>query len=794
MGISIVLIFFLSKSLTIGGTRLPALGHFLNPFTGFWNQASSGKAGSQETYFSSFLVDSVRVEFDRRMVPHIYASDNLSAFYAQGFLHASNRLFQMEITARAISGRLSELLGKATLSRDIFARRIHFSKIVEDKYKIWSRDPDMMAVAEAYVRGVNDYIRQLKPKNYPIEYKLLNASPEEWSVRKSIAVSVSLAATLNLNLQDFERTNTLWTLGPEIYDHLFPLYPDSILPIDIDRSSYPDSVPVHEPQQYGDFDYLKTQFPADPGPGIGSNNWAVRAAITRDSIPILANDPHLRLTLPNIWYELQIHSPDFNTHGVSVPGMPAIVIGFNDRMAWGLTNASIDVLDAYKIKWQDQSAGTYLLDGDTRQAELREEIIHIKGEPDHIETVWDTHWGPVLYKGDLQANQNIAVKWMSALPGDECDLRMLYDLMQARGISDYREAISHFYAPAQNIAFASVDDSIAITVQGKLPIKRPGQGRFILDGSLSANDWQGIIPNSHLPRMINPDRNYILSANEWSTYPDYPYFYTGKFDHYRGRAIAMYLDSLQPLTVNCMKDIQTSTYNLKAAEIIPELLSFLTDQSPGRQWRDSLHRWNYFYEPESVLATLSELWLNEAIQQVFDEIKMADSVALMYPQIWRLGELLQQPDDPIFDRQSTSGISERASDVIQSSWEAALERFEGMPEDDRAWGKRAGLSIDHLLGIPEFSRRNLMTGGNGNTINAITTTNGPSWRMIVELARDSVTAQVIYPGGQSGNPGSQYYDNFIDDWLDGNYYEVRLESDPNDINESIHYSLYMLPQ
>src|SRR5690606_7084841 len=259
MLLSIILLVLLSRPMTIGGINLPAIGHFLNPFTGFWNQAESGKAGSQEIFNSPFLSDSTRIEFDNRMIPHIYAPDNISAFYAQGYLHARNRLFQMELTARAIAGRLSELLGDETLDRDIFARRINFSKIVDDKYEAWSKKPEMMAMVEAYVQGVNDYIRTLQPKNYPLEYKLLSAAPEEWSVRKCIAVSVSLAATLNLNLEDFAQTNTLWNIGPELHSKLFPLFPDTILPIDIDKIHYPDSVPVLDPQTYDRLDSLKEQ-------------------------------------------------------------------------------------------------------------------------------------------------------------------------------------------------------------------------------------------------------------------------------------------------------------------------------------------------------------------------------------------------------------------------------------------------------------------------------------------------------------------------------------------------------
>lgn len=793
--ISIILLVFLSRSIQLGDTRLPPLGDFLNPFTGFWNQAESGKAGSHETYSTDFLEDSINIEFDKRFVPHVFARNDADAFYAQGFLHAKHRLFQMDLTSRAMAGRLSELLGSRTLAQDVFARRINFPAAVENKYKSWSRHPDMMELAEAYVRGVNEYISRLKPKDYPIEYKLINGQPELWSLRKTVSISISLAATLNLNLSDFEHTNTLLSLGSKNFKKMFPPFPDSLLPVDIEKQYYPDSVPELAPQIYDQFSYMPTENPMKNEPGVGSNNWAVNAILTKDSIPMVANDPHLPLNLPSIWYELQIHTPEYSTHGVSVPGMPSIVIGFNNYAAWGLTNAPIDVLDSYKIKWSDKKRGKYLLDGQEKSASLRTETIIVKGEENHVEEIYDTYWGPVLFADSLSQHQDIAVKWMSRLPSEKCDFRALFNLMKARDLEDYQAALEHFYVPGQNIVFASTEDSIAITVQGKFPIKRPNQGRFIMDGSLTSNDWQGIIPMKDLPRMVNPERKYVISANEWPTYPEYPYYYSGNFDQYRGRAIAGFLDTLPPLTVESMQLIQNSTFNLKAAEILPTLLQLLPAKVSDQTLADSLVQWDYEYQANSPLPTFTELWIQECSDLTFDELKPSDTFPLLHPPAWRLGELLiQNPNDIIFDRVNTPKVRETARNIVLTAWENAVDKYRNIQPEKRKWGRFAGLSITHMLKIPEFSHLNLMTGGNGNTINAITKKNGPSWRMIVELARDSVSGHVIYPGGQSGNPGSKYYDNFIDDWLHGKYYKVQLARKPIEVSESIHYSIQMLPK
>lgn len=794
---SIFLLITLSRSWTAGHLQVPPLGDFINPFTGFWNLAESGKSGSHENFRTSSIGDSILIEFDKRMVPYIFSKNMDDAFYAQGYLHARNRLFQMDLTARAINGTLAEILGAAALEKDIFARRINFPLAVKNKIKSWEKHPDIIRTAEAYVQGVNDYIATLTKKRYPIEYKLIDATPELWSVEKTAAVSVSLAATLNLNLQDFHNTNTLLTLGTAGYHHLFPLFPKNVRPVISHKETYPDSVPALSPQNYQNLRYMRENNPPTVPSGTGSNNWAVRAKRTLDSVAILANDPHLTLTLPNIWYELQLHSPVFSVHGVSVPGLPGIVIGFNKKTAWGLTNSAIDVLDTYKIKWSDKERKIYLLDGKETEAVQRTEIIRIKGRSDHTETVYDTYWGPILYQHDETKpyQQDIAVKWVSSLPDDRGDFNFLLGMMKASDLNDYTKALTHFYIPGQNVVFASTEDSIALTVQGKFPIKRPDQGRFILDGSLTSNDWQGFIPEEDLPRVVNPEEGYVLSANEWPAYPEYPYYYSGHFNHYRGRSIAAFLENQKSLTASEMKKIQSSFFNLQAAEFLPVLLSFLTPAEKGQSLIDSLRNWDFYYEPDSPLPTLTEIWFEKCLLLAFDEIPSTKEMPLSMPELWQLQYLLEtNPWDRIFDIRETTSRRETGGDIVRMAWEEALSEFQQLPETEQIWGKHKGLEINHLLSIPEFSHKNLYSGGNKNTINAITRTHGPSWRMIVEMHPDSVSAHVIYPGGQSGNPGSFYYDNFLNDWLLGRYYPVRIYDSIGKLNEPLHYTLTLIPR
>lgn len=793
LSISISLLIVLSNPLKFGSTTIPPFGKFLNPFTGFWAQAESGKSGTHSFFTHPGLTDSSEVYFDSRMIPHIFSETHRDMFFVQGYLHAQNRLFQMDLTSRSIMGTLSEILGPATLEKDIFSRKIDFPRAVQSKLHSWKRHPDMMDLIEAYTSGVNYYIDHLSPKNYPIEYKLLNESPQQWSLEKTASITISLSATLNLRMEDLKYSHVLKQLGESNFSHLFPEFPRKHRPIITDSSTYPLPAKENNLSPNAVQDYFDIEFSSEQEPNIGSNNWALRAVLTQDSLPVLANDPHLPLSLPSIWYENHLNSEGINVYGVSVPGMPGIVIGFNDHVAWGLTNASIDVIDAYTIQWKNKDKGEYIIDNQIENARERIENIKVKGNDTHIEKIWDTHWGPIVYS-DQTDSTDIAVKWISHYPDTHCDFAMLFGLMKANNLQEYQEAIQNFYIPGQNIIFASDEDSIALTVQGKFPTREDGAGRFARDGSKTTNDWTGFIPQSDLPGFVNPPENYIVSANEWPTYKNYPYYYSGRFDQYRGRTISNLIQNYTSITIKDVENIQNSVYNLKAAELLPVFIKSLPINIQEEPWIQKMANWDYNYIAESPLPILSEFWIEEVITQTFDELTDADKNEIIRPEEWRLNEiLLEDPGDPIFDKVSTKNVKENASQILAESWKIALQKFNNLNETSKEWGRYSPLSIDHLLKIPTFSHRNLFTGGNGNTINAITRTNGPSWKMIVQLQGDSTMARVVYPGGQSGNPGSKFYDNFIDTWYEGNYYTVELKNKPEKIKNKIPYTITFTP-
>jgi penicillin amidase len=369
----------------------------------------------------------------------------------------------------------------------------------------------------------------------------------------------------------------------------------------------------------------------------GSNNWAVAPRKTKNGFPILANDPHLNLTLPNIWYEMEFHTPDMHVHGVSLPGLPFIIIGFNDSIAWGSTNSGQDVLDWYSITWQDSTRHKYLLDGNYVNADMRAEKIEVRGARPIIDTIRYTKWGPVSH---IDEHKDMAMKWIGHQKATSNDLDYLIKIDKAKNLADYREAVASFQYPAQNKVFASVQGDIAISVAGVMPIRPAGHGESITPGDRSSNDWQGYIPFEQAPFIINPQRGFVSSANQAPVDTTYPYPLLGRriFEDYRGRMVNIELDSMKDITPEKIEAMQQNNYNLFAAEMLPEMLKALykSDCTPSNAFLDKLIAWNYQYDKDQPEPVLFELWFNTFEKMTWDEL---DTLGLMRPEDWRFIEI-----------------------------------------------------------------------------------------------------------------------------------------------------------
>ncbi|MEN0047653.1 MAG: penicillin acylase family protein [Bacteroidota bacterium] len=792
--------FLLSLILTIGltillntpqpfGTEAPAIGPLLSPSHGFWQNTQAESASDYKKMKLKGLQAEVQVIYDERLVPHIFAQNERDAMYAQGYVTAKHRLWQMDLSTRAAGGKLSEVFGERTLEYDLLQRRRGVLNAAERMVESWKKG-EQYDLIQAYADGVNAYINSLSAKDYPIEFKLIGYEPSEWTTLQTALFQKNMSLSLNFRYSDLAATNSLSIFGREAFDFLYPeLNPKQSPVIPKGTVWNADSTRIMDLDTTniligGLFDY--PELPKSER-GIGSNNWAVAGAKTANGNPILCNDPHLQLTLPSIWYELQIHTPERNVYGVSLPSIPDVIIGFNEDIAWGITNVGHDVTDWYAMDWLDKEKTMYLFNGKERPVEFVVEEIKVKGRDQPvIDSIRYTHLGPVVYQSDEEGYHDLAMQWISSETPNPNEIATFSNLNKAKNHEQYTNALKTYETPAQNIVFAAKDGDVALRIAGKLPMKRQEQGRFVLDGSKQSNEWSGYIPFKEMPAVKNPPRNFVASANQRTTDETYPYYYnTEGFDDYRGRFINRELDSMSNITIEDMMQLQLSSYSIFAEEALPLMLQYLDrEKLPAVQSGlvKILEAWDYRFDADEVAPVIFLEWYNQMYELLWDEILVyQDSIQVLQVEQFKTIEMMEEhPLNVFWDVPATPDRETPEIIITQAFGKMYEELKEQLADKNYSWEERRGSSIAHLSrSLEPFGRSDLPTNGYRLAPNAVTQTTGPSWRMIVELG-DEMNAFGVYPGGQSGNPGSPYYENMIDDWVAGKYNKLFFMKDAED--------------
>ncbi|WP_299110551.1 penicillin acylase family protein [uncultured Winogradskyella sp.] len=757
---------------------IPPIGKFLNPYSGVWqnetDEAISGEVSIPE------LKEKVTVHYDAQLIPHVFAQNELDLYRAQGYITAKHRLWQMEFQTYAAAGRLSELIGEKALNYDRQERRRGMVYGAEQSLKKMTEDANTMAIVKAYSDGVNSYINQLSPNDYPVEYKLLDYKPEAWTPKKSALLLMYMTKMLAGGDEDMENTNALRLFGKERFDLLFPDFfdiTDPIIPKETDWS-YIDVPQTKNPNTKPILDSIAETIDK-PDPNYGSNNWAISDKKSTTGNAILANDPHLGLNLPSIWFVMQLSTPNHNAFGATLPGALAVISGFNQHIAWGETNATRDVIDWYKIEFNDDRT-KYKFDNQWKDVSIRVEDIKIKGQTAYKDSVLYTHHGPVVYDKNFKSDQELAgyaMQWTGHIPSN--GQKTFTEMNKAKNYDDYVTALKNWVAPAQNFVFASTSGDVAIWVQGLFPNKWEGQGKFIMDGSKSRNDWQSFIPQQFNAHVKNPKRGFVSSANQTPVDENYPYFvFNDGFETYRNRVINDFFNSKDKFSVQDFKDLHNNNYNLKAAELMPYMLENMKTSNLTKEEKeiyDIAKNWKYNNDMEQIGPSIWSAWWPILNTMVWDEFDVEDT-AISTPFTYQTIYLLKNNGDDAFMDIIDTPEKETATDLFNLSFSKAVTKLNDWKakNGDLNWVNYKGTFAGHLLqAIPAFSRFDLPIGGGKNIVNATSENWGPSWRMIVEMTSPP-TALGIYPGGQSGNPGSKYYDNFIDDWAAGKYHSLNF--------------------
>ncbi len=777
---------------------VPPIGKFLNPAQGIWqNEHDETIAGAIQI---DGLKDKVTIHYDEHLIPHVFAQNDADLYRAQGYLTAKHRLWQLEFQTHAAAGRLSEIIGEKAIDYDRQERRKGMGFGADNALAKMTEDPETMANLEAYRDGVNSYINQLTPGNYPVEYKLLDYQPEQWTTKKTALLLMYMTKMLAGGDSDLEYTNALRLFGKDRFDLLYPDFydvNDPVIPKETDWS-FIDTKMTETPQSQLPLDSISETMDK-PHPNNGSNNWAVSAEKSYSGHPILANDPHLSLNIPSIWFVMQLATPEHNSFGATLPGALGIISGFNTHIAWGETNATRDVVDWYKIEFKDATKKQYKYDGDWKNTSVRVEEIKVRNHETLLDSVRYTHHGPVSYdetfKGKV-GKEGYAMKWIGHIGGN--NQKTFLELNKGKNYDDYLNALKHYTAPAQNFVFASTEGDIALWIQGLLPNKWKGQGKFLMDGSKSENDWQSFIPQKFNAHIKNPERGFVSSANQHPVDESYPFYvFNNRYETYRNRVINDFFRSKDKINIQDFKDLQNNNYNLKASELLPYMFANMDTSTLTTDEKDILNQiksWNYYSDIDQIAPSIWDLWWSKLFDITWDEYNL-ETVAMEKPFTYQTIYMLKHhPDDDFMDIVDTPK-KETSKDLFLITFkQTAKELMDWKAENgDYKWSAYKATFVGHLLqALPAFSRFDLPIGGDYNTVNAASKNHGPSWRMIVEMTSPP-TALGIYPGGQSGNPGSKYYDNFIDDWAVGKYLNLLFMQDQNE-SDGIMSTLTLAPK
>ncbi len=654
---------------------------------------------------------------DHLGVPHITAASIEDAMFLQGFVTAQDRLWQMDGLRRLAAGELSEVVGKAALESDRESRRLRMARIAEAAYR--SLPPADRNVLVAYARGVNFYIDTHRGR-YPLEFTLLRYDPRPWSPVDSLLAALQMYRTLS--------------------------------------SSWEDDLRKMLMLQGGDAAKVNALFPPRSGHEFqpGSNSWAISGMHTANGHPILASDPHLAFSSPATWYMIHLRAPGLNVTGVSLPGLPCVVIGHNDRIAWGMTNLAFDVQDLYDEKL-DPRSGRYVYNGHVEQAALDREYIRVKDGAMEELPLWVTRHGPVM---DEENSHFYALRWVAAEPG--IFQFPLLDINRARNWTEFVAGLSRFPGPAQNFTYADVDGNIGYHAAGRLPIRTTYDGTVPVDGASAKFEWQGFIPFDRLPSFFNPSAGWIITANQNPFPPDYPYAVNGVFAApYRSWQIRALLSAHEHWKPEDMLTVQKDVYSGFSQFLARQVVAAYDRKRPaGAALADAagiLRGWNGQMEIGMAAPMLMRL-VYERVRDAFaDRASPGKSRLYSYQIAPAVIEDLLESGAPGWFADKDAMLMTALSGAIEDGASRQGSRIAGWN-----YGAFNAVTIRQPVGdkLPFLNRffniGPVPMSGSPETVKQVRRDVAPSMRFVADLSNWDASLNNITLG-ESGNPLSGHY-------------------------------------
>ncbi|MGH7567832.1 MAG: penicillin acylase family protein [Gemmatimonadales bacterium] len=721
------------------------------------------------------LGDSVVVLWDSLAVPHVLAASDSDFFTALGYLHARDRMWQMDLLRHAAEGRLSELFGAQTVASDRALRQLELRRIALARWA--GIGPASRRLAAAYARGVNAWLGR---GNRALEFRLLGHAPEPWEPLHSQEVGVLQAWDLRSSGDELELATAARQLGAARAAELVPEYPDTA-PVIV--AGYPCQPPcVRRTPALGAGLPLRTGPGRTPPPPAASNSWVIAGRRTASGKPILANDPHLTLRAPGVWYLVGAHSPGYEVVGATIPGAPVVVLGHTRHVAWGFTNGMVDDVD-YVVEQLSPDSTRYRTAAGWATVEVVAETINVKGEPQPVVYARRrTGHGPLVDAGDgLDSNRALAMRWVGQDAGSD-ELGALVAMARATSWASFATALRAFRSPEQNVVYADATGVIAYVLAGYVPVRRRGGGDGITPtrGWTEEGRWERYLTSEELPRALNPLEGFIVTANNRIVGPAFPFVLTRSWDlPYRAQRIRELLQADSPATA-----VSVSRHQLDVVDPFGRAMKGLAARAAldaGRaDLADRLRSWTGAMHVEAIEPTLFWAWYRELQRLTFQDD------ATDYWPAWPLHRWLARGESPWFDHAGTSD-REDLQTLSRLAMRHVLDRGDVAP-----WGRVHETVMEHplaatpLLGrLVRFSVGPLAAAGGNFTVNVSSSSRGqppfrstwgPSLRHVVDLGDvDGPGGGFILPGGQSGHPLSPHYRDQTAKWLRGELWVLPLE-------------------
>ena len=771
-----------------GAGPLPALGPAFNPATGAWTMAADAASYGPQTLHLTGLTQPARVVLEADGTAHIVAATDHDLFLATGYVHAKFRLFQMDLLRRQGEGRLSEVVGKAALDSDRFELQLGLLRTANAEWSQLALSDQSRVALEAYAQGVNDRISEAERQHQlPAMFTLLGYQPQPWTPIDSLIVKGDMTQTLNFTDTPLVMALLERSLGPDLTSEWFPvLPPNQQSPYDpgpYRSATVPAPIvampAVSDAQAASDAALYARLTALPPGlvaTGGASNNWAVAGSKTASGGALMAGDPHLHLTLPAIWYQLSMDSPNYHASGVSIPGTPVVLIGHNRHISWSLTDAQNQQTFFYNEREDSAHPNQYFWQGAWHAYETVSYDIPVLGSsPDHLTVKLSVH-GPAISERGLTTT----VWWAGNLPSQ--DLGVLLRIGQASDFTGFRDALRDWYSPTHNFVYADDQGNIGLISAGYYPQVAKGQPWLPLPGT-GEYDVTGTIPYDDIPQIYDPPSGVVWSANQRQVADDYPWYIgtaSNFFDPgYRANEISRVLAQGKKFTPADMMALQTDTRDYLASEIVPMLLHALSgeqlDETEAKA-QAALAAWDDRMDTTSAAASIWSTFWQEYLSTTFDPWWKSHNVKVDRAELDdALGQdleawTLRDQTNPAF---TLIGSAQNAQDVMKESFHATVTSLVarlGTDPTQWTWGRLHQRTLENLADIKGLNYGPRPDRGDSRTPLAapdFPSTHGPSWRMVVDWGAG--TFQGIYPGGQSENPAAAWYTNRVDTWWDGRY-------------------------